>query len=371
MAVRSPRRGLAGDARGARRRGRHLRLGTLAPAPSAAHAARAADAGGSGSCREIARERPEVEGLIALLGDKQLLFAEDGDGFVSYAVRRTSWVAMGDPVGPPDVISELAWRLRELADMHGGRVAFYQTCAATLPVYIDMGLTPFKLGDEAVVPLREFSLEGSRRKTLRQSHTRAERDGLTFELIPRADVPANMPLLEAISREWLGAKNTREKRFSLGAFVPDYVCRNDVALVRCKGLPVAFATLMTTARSVEASVDLMRHTGAAPGSTMEFLFVKLLLHFKALGYERFMLGMAPLSGLENHPLAPVWHRFGHLIYNRGERFYNFQGLRLFKDKFEPRCEPRYLVTHSGLNPLIVMVDVAALIAGGVGGVFSK
>lgn len=319
----------------------------------------------------IARNQAEVAGLVALLGDKQILFAEDGDGFVSYSVRGTSWVAMGDPVGPPDVINELAWRLRELADTHGGRVAFYQTSATTLPVYIDMGLTPFKLGDEAVVPLTAFSLEGSRRKSLRQSHTRAERDGLSFELIPRADVAAQLPLLEAISKEWLSAKNTREKRFSLGAFTPDYVCRNDVALVRCKGLPVAFATLMTTDRKAEVSVDLMRHTGAAPGSTMEYLFVKLLLHFKAQGYARFMLGMAPLSGLENHPLAPVWHRFGHLIYNRGERFYNFQGLRLFKEKFEPRWEPRYLVTHSGLNPLIVMVDIAALIAGGVGGVFGK
>lgn len=70
-------------------------------------------------------------------------------------------------------------------------------------------------------------------------------------------------------------------------------------------------------------------------------------------------------------MAPVWHRFGHLIYNRGERFYNFRGLREFKDKFDPVWEPRYLATSGGINPLLVITDVATLIGGGITGVFKK
>ncbi|MGH8581148.1 MAG: phosphatidylglycerol lysyltransferase domain-containing protein [Gammaproteobacteria bacterium] len=67
----------------------------------------------------------------------------------------------------------------------------------------------------------------------------------------------------------------------------------------------------------------------------------------------------------------MWHRFGHLIYNRGERFYNFRGLREFKDKFDPVWEPRYLATSGGINPLLVITDVATLIGGGITGVFKK
>jgi phosphatidylglycerol lysyltransferase len=81
--------------------------------------------------------------------------------------------------------------------------------------------------------------------------------------------------------------------------------------------------------------------------------------------------MAPLSGLETHPLAPLWHRFGHLIYNRGARFYNFQGLREFKDKFDPQWEPRYLATTGGIDPIVIMVDTAALISGGIQGAIRK
>lgn len=332
------------------------------PAPDPAELQRA---------EQIIRKQDRTDALLALMGDKRLLFADQDAGFVMYGVRGASWIAMSDPVGPPAVITELAWRFRELVDGAGGRVAFYQTRPEHLSLYIDMGLTPFKLGDEAVIPLPRFSLEGAKRKSLRQSVTRAERDGLSMQVLPRAEVAAALPRLREISDSWLDAKNAREKRFSLGAFDEDYICRGDVALIKLKDELVAFATLMDTDTHIEASIDLMRHTPQAPSSTMLYLFVQLMLHYQAQGYQRFILGMAPLAGLENHPLAPLWHRFGNLIYARGERFYNFQGLHQFKDKFDPVWEPRYLVTQSGINPLLVMVDVAALIASGVTGVFAK
>ena len=308
---------------------------------------------------------------LALMGDKRLLFANNGEAFLMYGVWGASWIALGDPVGSMEAADELAWQFRELADRAGGRIAFYQTRPETLPIYIDMGLTPLKLGEEAIVMLHEFSLEGSARKQLRQLFNRAERDGLEMEVIVKEQVPTYMERLSSISAAWLISKNTREKRFSLGAFDPDYVQRGEVAIIRHQDRIVAFATLMSTGTHQEASIDLMRHLPDAPNSTMEFLFIRLMLHFKSQGFRCFTLGMAPLSGLETHPLAPLWHRFGHLIYNRGERFYNFRGLRQFKDKFDPVWEPRYLVAEGGFSPLLVITDIAAMISGSIKGVISK
>ena len=319
----------------------------------------------------IARAQPYSDAWLALMGDKHLLFAEGTPGYVMYGVRGASWIAMSDPVGSDSTIEELAWRFRELADAHGGRVAFYKTRPANLPIYVDMGLTPYKLGDEAVVDLQAFSLDGGPRKTLRQTTARAERDGLTFEIVPRAAIAAHLDDLRIVSNEWLAAKQTREKRFSLGAFDPRYLARGEVAVVRQQSRLVAFASIMEVAPGGEASIDLMRHVAQVPNATMLYLFVQLLLHFKAQGYARFTLGMAPFSGLEQHPLAPWWHRFGHLIYAEGERFYNFQGLRQFKEKFDPIWEPRYLVSRPGFTPVRVMMDVAALISGGVSGIVIK
>jgi phosphatidylglycerol lysyltransferase len=81
--------------------------------------------------------------------------------------------------------------------------------------------------------------------------------------------------------------------------------------------------------------------------------------------------MAPLSGLEMSAMAPAWTRIGNFLYRQGEAFYNFQGLRLYKEKFHPAWEPRYLAYPGGLQLPRVMADVSALIAGGYRKIFRR
>jgi phosphatidylglycerol lysyltransferase len=329
--------------------------------PNAADLARAAP---------IVAGSPDTGAALALLGDKRLLFSPAGDAFIMYQVRGLSWIAMGDPVGPESVREELAWRFREMADRHGGRAVFYQVHAQNLPIYLDMGLAAMKLGEEAIVPLAGFSLEGPARKELRQVQRRAQRDGLEFEMLPPEAVPACMDELRRVSDSWLAEKNTREKGFALGFFEPEYLARFPCALIHLQGRIVAFANVLTSAGRHELSIDLMRHTAEAPRGVMDYLFVELMLWGAREGYAQFNLGMAPLSGLETHHLAPLWHRLGTLIYQQGEHFYNFEGLRAYKKKFDPVWRPKYLVTPGGLALPTTLLDVTALISGGIKGVFS-
>jgi phosphatidylglycerol lysyltransferase len=104
---------------------------------------------------------------------------------------------------------------------------------------------------------------------------------------------------------------------------------------------------------------------------MDVLFTELLLWGRQEGYRWFNFGVAPLSGLEGHPGAPLWHRFGALVYRHGEHFYNFQGLRHYKEKFDPVWTPRYLASPGGLALPAILVDVAALMAGGLFGIVVK
>ena len=321
--------------------------------------------------RQIIEHQDQADVGLALMGDKYLAFAPSDRAFVMFGVHGRSWLALFDPVGARDEWPELVWRFIASAHDAGARAAFYQVRPANLPLYLDAGLRVFKLGEYAHVPLSDFSLTGRSRQPLRSSLNRAERDGLRLELLSPVDVPARLPVLRAISEAWLSAHATGEKRFSLGAFDDAYVRRFPVALVLHGETPVAFATLLTTATRREASVDLMRHLPDAPRGTMDFLFVRLLLHFQAEAYGRFGLGMAPLSGMAAHPLAPHWQRVARLLYAHGEHFYNFQGLRAFKDKFDPVWEPRYLACPGGVAPLWVLADVASLIGGGVAKVIAR
>ena len=321
--------------------------------------------------RAVVLRSPEAASHLALLGDKSLLFNDAGDAFVMYAVQGKSWVAMGDPVGPESEQQELAWRFRELVDLHGGWTVFYQVSAARLPLYLDLGLSLLKLGEEARVSLATFSLEGHAHKHLRHTVHRMERERCSVTLVPQDRVAPLLPELGRVSDDWLAAKSVREKRFSLGFFDERYLVQTPVAVARVENRVVAFANVWAGAPGTELSIDLMRYAGDAPPGVMDYLFIELMLWGREQGFHHFNLGMAPLSGFESHPLAPAWSRLGARLFRHGEHFYNFEGLRQYKDKFDPDWQPRYLAAPGGLILPRVLAHVATLISGGLGGVVAR
>lgn len=331
-------------------------LRTATPAPTLPTSADLDDA------RRIADRSPHVEAHLALLGDKSLLFDGEREAFVMYRQSGRSWVAMGGPVGPREKRRDLAWAFRDLVSRYGGRPVFYEISAEDLPLVLDLGLIPYKLGEQAKIPLGDFSLEGSARRKLRYTYRRAQRDGYSFEIIPRQAVPDVLSTLRRISEEWIDAKGAREIGFSLGYFDGTYLQNFPIAVVRFEEEIVAFANVLDGVGE-ELSVDLMRYSNDAPPRVMEYLFIELMLYGATEGYQWFDFGMAPLSGLENRPLAPLWNRLGTVMFRHGEHFYNYQGLRSYKEKFDPVWKPRYLACSGGAALPFVLVDVARLISG--------
>jgi phosphatidylglycerol lysyltransferase len=328
---------------------------------------------------EVARARAVIAAAptapvtanLALLGDKHFLFSESGRSFVMFGMRGGSWIAMGEPVGPAEERLEILWQFRELCDRYGAWPAFYNVTPESLPQFLELGLTFQKLGEEGLVPLDRFSIDGLKHKGLRYTFRHLRRDGCRFEVVPVEDVPAILETLAAISAEWLSFKNVREKSFSLGRFDPDYLGNFPIGVVRVGERIVAFASIWAGGGRSEVSVDLMRHVKDAPNSIMEYLFLELMLWAKEQGYRRFTLGMVPLAGLERRRLAPLWSQAGAVLFRYGEHFYNFQGLLRFKAKFDPVWEPRYLAAPGGFALPRVLGDVALLISGGVTGLVAK
>jgi phosphatidylglycerol lysyltransferase len=318
---------------------------------------------------EIVKGDSNSQSNLALLGDKPFLFSDSGRAFIMYGVEGRSWVAMGDPVGPDEEKSELVWRFRELCDLHAAWPVFYEVDRKNLPFYLDLGLTLQKIGEEARIPLENFSLDGGSRKWLRKMQRKVETEGCSFEIV--ADANPILAELREISDSWLAEKKTREKGFSLGFFAEEYVRRFPVAVVLREGRIVSFANIWATSDKRELSVDLMRHRADAPAGVMDYMFLQLILWGQQQGYGSFNLGMAPLSGLENRSLGTVWNRVGALAYRFGENFYNFQGLRQYKEKFDPVWEPMYLASPGGLWLPRILTNLATLISGGLRGVVAK
>jgi phosphatidylglycerol lysyltransferase len=311
----------------------------------------------------IARQPATTPNLV-YLRDKGVISNAARSAFLMYGVRGRTWVSLGDPVGPEEAATDLIREFLERCDDFAGVPVFYEVGPSQLHRYADFGLTFVKIGEEARVDLAHFSLDGPDGARYRKLIRRLDRDGGTFSVLPPPALATVLPELRSVSDDWLGARAGAEKGFSLGFFDDAYVCRFPAAVVTVGGRVVAFASLWPGADRTELSVDLMRFHHDAPRDTMEALFAHLLVWGRSEGYRWFSLGMAPLAGVERSPAASSWNRLGAFMFEHGGRVYNFQGLRAYKEKFNPVWEARYLVYPGGMTLPRLLPDVAALIAGG-------
>jgi lysylphosphatidylglycerol synthetase-like protein (DUF2156 family) len=325
---------------------------------------------GPASSDEIDRARLALEGAahatpeawLAMLGDKALLFSPSGRSFLAYRVQGRRWIAMGEPAGAIEERQELLWAFAEMADSYGGAAVFYSVGDEILGELATMGLAMRKVGETAVIRTAGFTTEGKGKQNLRTALNRAEREGGRFEVLPPGSAKPLEGELKAISDAWLAMHNGTEKAFSLGRFDIDYLNLTPLAVMREGDRIVAFANLLVTPG--EAAVDLMRYTPEAPHGVMDYLFTRCVQWAKAQEIATFDLGMAPLAGLEDRRIAPVFARVGALVFEEGGALYGFQGLRSYKNKFGPDWKARFIAAPVSTPLPLALLDVALLTSGG-------
>ena len=285
--------------------------------------------------------------MLIATGDKAL-FRPDPEqpGFVAYRTSGRFLVAWSDPVCPPGREHAFLSAFVEHASDWDREAVLYQISPALLPVAHDLGFVFFKLGEEAVVDLVGFDLKGNKAKAHRHAINAIEREGGRVRIVGPDEIEALLPSLRRVSDAWLRAKGASEKRFSLGRFDAAYLHRFPCAVVETgDGRVVAFANVLEGRSGDEVSVDLMRHDPSvepAFASPMEYLLLTLMAHARERGFARFNLGMAPLAAVGATRRARPVERLAHQFFLHGEAWYNYQGLRKFKERFHPSWEPRYM-----------------------------
>lgn len=297
---------------------------------------------------------------LALLNDKAYFFTPGGS-VVAFSLQGRVALALGDPIGPPADLADAIRAFQAFCAHNDWLAAFYQTLPETLEAYTAAGFNALKIGQEALVDLATFSLEGRANKEFRNVKNRFSRLGHTAVFHPPPLDHALLEALRAVSDEWLSTRGMAELRFSLGWFDDDYLRQSPVMVIRtAEGRISAFASLIPGLPPQGVSVDLMRHRRRTESGTMDFLFVSLLEWAKGMGYAVFDLGLSALAGVGEHSDDPVIERALRSLYRNLARFYNYQGLHAFKAKFRPRWEPRYLIYPQPLDlPAVALAVVRA------------
>ncbi len=313
--------------------------------------------------KAIVPEANDSQAWLALLGDKYIFWNKTHQAFLMYGIYRKHWIVMGEPVGPAEEIKNLCWEFKELAKLNKAKPVFYSVTVRMLPLMIDLGFGLYKIGEEAKVNAQEFTLVGGQAYGFRQVLKRFERLGASFEILPQEEIENTLPILKSISDDWLNIKNGKEKSFSLGYFDEEYLKFSPITVVKIEGKIEAFVNLMPTNNKETLCVDLMRYSSNAPKEIMEYIFIKLILYAQENGYKYFSLGLSALGGLDAHDASPLWAKIGNIIYKFGSEFYNFEGLRAYKNKFHPEWHPRYMAVAgkevSLVNALMAFVNLSS------------
>jgi phosphatidylglycerol lysyltransferase len=287
--------------------------------------------------------------LFKLWPDKSYFFSPSQRCVIAYRVADDTAIALGDTVGPEAEIGATVRDFVEMCRENGWGVAFYQTLPVFLPMYLRLGMKKLKIGDDAMVDLPDFSLQGKSKRELRSKVRQLEAMGIHAREFQPPVPDSIIAQLKAVSDQWLRIPGRRERSFTLGQFDPEYLRSKPVLVVLdSAGTLLAFINLISVNRS-EITGDLMRRRTDAPNGTMDYLFIKLFLYARERGYARVSLGMAPMTGFEEREEATPEERAIHGLFQKLDFLFSFRGLHHYKAKFATSWEPRYLIYKNVLQ----------------------
>jgi phosphatidylglycerol lysyltransferase len=280
---------------------------------------------------------------LTLLDDK-LYYFTSGGSLIAYVVEGRVAVALGDPIGPVDDAYDSIEEFKQFCSLNDWIPAFYQVLPDYLEKYARAGLRSVQIGQEGVVDLKSFTLEGGERKSIRGSVNKMKRLGYCAEVLQPPHPRPLLQQLREVSDQWLSDRHTSEMRFSVGWFDEAYLNSCPVLVVRnSEGAIEAFLNIIAGLPAGEVTVDMMRHRSRAEKGQMDFLFASLLEWARQSGFGRFNFGLSALSGIGERPADPAIEKALRYVFEHINRFYNFKGLHDYKDKYGPIWSPRYLI----------------------------
>lgn len=310
----------------------------------------------------LTKYKGKVLSHLIFLHDKYIFWNSQKNVLIPFQKYADKLVILGDPVGEKKELSNAIEEFQEIADLYGYTPVFYQVSDDMLPYLHGHGFAFFKLGEEAFVDLKTFTLSGNKMKGLRALKNKFSREQFHFELV---NPPFSIELLEelkGISNEWLQGR--KEKGFSLGFFDEHYLNKAPIAIISDENKRIlGFMSIMHVYDEHQTiSVDLMRVRPDAPSGTIDFLFLSLIDWAKRHGYDRFNMGMAPLANVGLSRFSFLSEKIAAQIFLHGHFIYHFQGLRKFKQKYTNIWEPKYLAYRRKSSLPFIMTQITLLIS---------
>ncbi|MEF9990887.1 MAG: bifunctional lysylphosphatidylglycerol flippase/synthetase MprF [Romboutsia sp.] len=298
------------------------------------------------------------------LNDKYIYMNKDEDVMIQYQIFANKIAVLGNLVGNEDKFFETIQQFYEIADIYGYTPVFCSIDEKMIPYLHETGYEFMKLGEEARVDLKQFTLEGRKMKSVRNALSRVEKEGYIFEIVYPPFSDDLLRQIKAVSDEWIDGR--KEKGFSVGFFDENYLNHDAIAVVKDKDNKIkGFTNLMPMYDNGETlSIDLMRFSKDSSNGVMDFIFVNLFKYGQENGYVEFNMGMAPLSNVGRSKYSFLSEKIASKVYSHGQHFYSFEGLKRFKEKYCESWDGRYIAYKKKTSLIFTMIQVICLVSKG-------
>ena len=294
--------------------------------------------------------------------DKMIFFPEGFDAFIAYRVSGKYAVALENPVtnDSAEDVKKSILSFDKYCYENGLKSIYYRIPEQSFIIYNDLGKKSLFLGQEGVVDLNSFSLEGGSRKSLRNAVNKVVERGYKTNIHHPPIKDGVLQKIKAVSDEWLADTNRKEIIFSQGMFKWEELKNQTIITVESSEEKiVAFLNIIPDYAPEESTYDLIRKTADAPNGVLDFIMIEMFNYLKSKGYRYVNLGFAPMSGLDDPHTFP--ERSMKFAYEKIRSFSHYKGLRDFKEKYSPIWYNKYLIYDNDYDLLQIPVVLTKVI----------
>lgn len=284
--------------------------------------------------------------------DKFLFFNILRTAFISFKVTNHFAIVLEDPVAATvDEKIELIKQFDAFCEENGFVSVFYRVPEESLGFYHSIGRKSLPIGDEAILDLTTFTLDGGKMKPTRSAVNKLTAEGFDFNVYHAPIKEGLLQKLEKVSDNWLRELGQKEVAFTQGVFDRSILKEQTILTIEDKEEKVyAFLNLVPDFAPGEATYDIIRKVNDGPNGVLDVLLSKTFLYLKEQGYQSVNMGLAPLSGIDGINMTQKTIKYA---YDNLKVFAQFKGLRKYKEKFYPSWKKKYLIFHNNYHLLQV------------------
>ena len=275
--------------------------------------------------------------------DKMVFFSDNLEAFIAYRISGNYAISLENPVtNNLDNFKSTIKAFDNYCFESGLKSIYYRIPEKDLSVYSELGKKNLFLGQEGVVDLNTFSLDGGSKKSLRNAVNKVIERGYKAQIHKPPIKDGVIQKIKAVSDEWLADTGRDEIIFSQGMFIWEELKNNTIITVEnSEEKVVAFLNIIPDYAPEESTYDLIRKTKDAPNGVLDFIMIEMFKYLKSSGYKYVNLGFAPMSGLDDpHTFSERSMKFA---YEKIRAFSHYKGLRDFKEKYTPVWYNKYLI----------------------------